>query len=91
MTALLTNQQNSDWQQRLAIIVGLMRGMSRHSDPQEMVRAYAEGMRQLLPIGRRGSHELRLELKDPRDERWSEVGSYPFTIDHLVSALPPTP
>jgi hypothetical protein len=45
----------------------------------------------LLPIGRRGSHELRLELKDPRDERWSEVGSYPFTIDHLVSALPPTP
>jgi len=43
----------------------------------------------LMPIGRRGSHELRLELKEPGEERWSEVASYPFAIDHLVSALPP--
>lgn len=38
-----------DWQQRLAIIVEMMREMSRQTDPQEMVRAYGRRIRRVLP------------------------------------------
>jgi len=48
-----------DWQQRLALIVETMRDMSRHTDPQEMVRAYGERMRQLISIDRRFSLSRR--------------------------------
>jgi sigma-B regulation protein RsbU (phosphoserine phosphatase) len=41
-----------DWKDRLAIIVETMRDMSRQTDPQEMVRAYARRVRQLLPADR---------------------------------------
>lgn len=43
---------SNDWQQRLAIIVETMRDMSRQTDPQEMVRAYARRVRPLLPADR---------------------------------------
>lgn len=48
-----------DWQQRLALIVETMREMSRHTDPQAMVRAYGERMQQLMSIDRRLSLSRR--------------------------------
>lgn len=44
--------RTSNWQERLALIVETMREMSRQTDPQGMVRAYAKNIRQLLPIDR---------------------------------------
>ena len=49
----------NDWQERLFLIEDLMRDMSRHTDPQEMVRSYAEKIKQLLPVGRRVSLSRR--------------------------------
>jgi phosphoserine phosphatase RsbU/P len=65
-----------DWQQRLSLIVETMRDMSRHTDPQEMVRAYAQRIQDLLPIGRRLSLSRR-GLKQPqyritRSTTWAE-------------------
>jgi sigma-B regulation protein RsbU (phosphoserine phosphatase) len=51
--------QHDDWRQRLAVIVDTMRDMSRHNDPQEMVRAYGERIRHLLPNVRRLSLSRR--------------------------------
>jgi sigma-B regulation protein RsbU (phosphoserine phosphatase) len=50
---------SDDWQERLALIVETMRDMSRQTDPQEMVRAYGERMRQLIP----GSQRLSLSRR----------------------------
>ena len=65
-----------DWQERLAVIVDTMRDMSRHTDPQEMVRAYAERMRHFVPDARRLSLSRR-NLSWPhyritRSTTWSE-------------------
>ena len=49
MTPRLNRQEGRDWQQRLGLIVEMMRDMSRQTDPQEMVRSYAERLRVLLP------------------------------------------
>jgi sigma-B regulation protein RsbU (phosphoserine phosphatase) len=46
----------ADWRQRLSLIVETMREMSTHTDPQAMVRAYAEKVRLLQPA------DLRLGL-----------------------------
>src|SRR5579859_2033832 len=48
-----------DWQQRLSLIEETMRDMSRHTDPQEMVRAYGRRMQQLIAIDRRISLSRR--------------------------------
>jgi len=70
-------QPNSDdWQERLAVIVEMMRDMSRHTDPQAMVRAYREKIRQLLPISgslslsRRGLSSPRYRIT--RSSTWAE-------------------
>src|SRR5262249_59950814 len=65
-----------DWQERLAVIVETMRDMSRHTDPQEMVRAYAERMSRFVPDARRLSLSRR-NLSWPhyritRSTTWSE-------------------
>jgi sigma-B regulation protein RsbU (phosphoserine phosphatase) len=65
-----------EWRQRLHLIVDAMQEMSRHSDPQAMVRAYGEKMRQLVPSHRRISLSRR-GLDDPhfrvtRSTTWSE-------------------
>lgn len=49
----------NDWQKRLAQIVDIMREMSRQTDPQEMVRAYAARVRTLMPTDRRVSVSRR--------------------------------
>jgi sigma-B regulation protein RsbU (phosphoserine phosphatase) len=52
MTATLTGLLKGDWQQRLDAIVEMMREMSLQTDPQEMVRAYGERVRRLMPSDR---------------------------------------
>ncbi|HEV3235792.1 MAG TPA: PP2C family protein-serine/threonine phosphatase [Gemmataceae bacterium] len=47
------------WQQRLSLIEETMRDMSRHTDPQEMVRAYGQRMKELMTIDRRISLSRR--------------------------------
>lgn len=64
MTDERTGRAAADWQARLAQVVDLMRGMSRQTDPQEMVRAYGERVRLLTPIDRRVSLSRR-GLADP--------------------------
>ncbi|MEP0844016.1 MAG: stage II sporulation protein E, partial [Phycisphaerae bacterium] len=51
MSALspLSGVGGAGWQERLTAIVETMREMSRQTDPQEMVNAYAARMRALLP------------------------------------------
>src|SRR5947209_16259099 len=49
MTPTLGREHNDDWRKRLAVIVEMMRDMSRQTDPQEMVRSYGEKVRLLLP------------------------------------------
>lgn len=67
---------SDDWQQRLAVIVDTMRDMSRHSDPQAMVRAYGERISQLAPIQRRLSLSRRglryPQYRITRSTTWSE-------------------
>lgn len=53
-----------DWQRRLDHIVRMMREMSRHEDPEEMVRGYGASMRQLVPADRWISLSRR-ELQHP--------------------------
>jgi len=52
MTSLFTDPHEGDWRQRLGLIVEMMRHMSLQTDPQEMVRAYGERIRLLLPSDR---------------------------------------
>ena len=47
------------WRQRLAQIVELVRDMSSHNDPQEMVRSYGNKVRVLLPTDGRVSLSRR--------------------------------
>jgi sigma-B regulation protein RsbU (phosphoserine phosphatase) len=60
---LFTTQ--GDWQTRLAAIMDMMREMSLHSDPQAMVRAYANRMRTIRPADRRISLSRR-GLRQPQ-------------------------
>ena len=53
------NALTADWKRRLALIVDAMQEMSRHNDPQAMVRAYGEKVRQLVPTHRRLSLSRR--------------------------------
>ncbi len=59
MQAELRIEESAEWQKRLAVIIETMRDMSRRTDPQDMVRAYGERMRELLPIERRISLSRR--------------------------------
>ena len=54
-----TTFEQTPWQQRLEVIVDMMRDMSRHTDPQAMVRSYGEKMQQLLTVDRRISLSRR--------------------------------
>lgn len=43
---------DDEWQRRLAHVVDLMREISRYTDPQEMVLAYAKRAQEILPTDR---------------------------------------
>jgi phosphoserine phosphatase RsbU/P len=89
---------SSDWQRRLAVIVEAMQDLSRHTDPQEMVRAYGERMRQIVPSHRRLSLSRR-GLTAPRyrvtrsttwtDEinPWKEKDRLPLFAGGLLARL----
>lgn len=87
-----------DWRERLAIIVDTMRDMSRQTDPQQMVRTYAERMRALVHIDRRLSLSRRgLETPAFRITRsttwerdinpWKEKDRLPVLSGGLLSRL----
>lgn len=59
MTADNHTSDDASWEERLRIIVEMMRDMSCHTDPQEMVRSYAEKIRQLMVIEQRVSISRR--------------------------------
>ena len=73
----LDPQHALSWQERLAIIVPMMREISEYTDPQAMVRAYGQRVATLIP--RDGSISLsRRDLASPqfritRSSRWSET------------------
>lgn len=59
MIPMLTGKYDGDWQKRLALIVEMVRDMSRQTDPQEMVRSYGARVRLLLPSDGRVSLSRR--------------------------------
>jgi len=65
MSSILTPILDGDWQQRLDVIVDMMRDMSRQTDPEEMVRAYGARIRHVLPNDR-GLSLSRRDLTAPR-------------------------
>ena len=90
--------QDGDWRQRLGQIVELVRDMSRHSDPQEMVRSYGEKVRVLLPtdgrlsLSRRGlaTPQFRITRSTawPGDVNpWKEKDRLPLLSGGLLAEL----
>jgi sigma-B regulation protein RsbU (phosphoserine phosphatase) len=65
-----------DWRYRLAQIAEMMREMSQHDDPQDMVRTYGARMRKLVPsdrwlsLSRRGLEPPKYRIT--RSSTWSE-------------------
>src|SRR5438132_4178240 len=70
------DHSGSTWQERLDIIVDMMREMSSQTDPQEMVRAYGAKARAILPsdgrisLSRRGLTAPRYRIT--RSTTWSQ-------------------
>ena len=94
----MTTFEQTPWQQRLEVIVDMMRDMSRHSDPQAMVRSYGEKMQQLLTVDRRISLSRRgLEAPSYRVTRsstwteevnpWREKDRLPLFQGGLIARL----
>lgn len=77
MSLFATSANSGDWQQRLEVIVEMMRDMSRHTDPQQMVSSYGARVRQLIPtdgrmsISRRGLNPPWFRIT--RSHRWQET------------------
>ena len=76
MLVNITGPISQDWREQLAFVVATMREMSSHTNPQQMSRAYAARIRQVLPID--GFLSLsRRELAAPefritRSSKWTE-------------------
>lgn len=98
MMSMLTAQHDGDWQERLSLIVEMVRDMSRHTDPQEMVRSYAAKVRLLLPSDGRLSLSRRgLEAPKYRITRsttwhadinpWKEKARLPLFEGGLLAGL----
>jgi sigma-B regulation protein RsbU (phosphoserine phosphatase) len=69
------DRSRGDWRERLDFMVETMREVSRHTDPESMVRAYSERMRRirggrLLSLTRRGVEPPRYLIA--RDSSWKE-------------------
>ncbi|CAN5272777.1 hypothetical protein BH10PLA2_BH10PLA2_04230 [soil metagenome] len=90
--------QEEDWEQRLNHVVDMMRDMSRHTDPQEMVRSYARRVQLLRPtdgrisISRRGlrNPEFRVTRSTTWTEEvnpWKEKDRLPLLRGGLVAEL----
>ena len=92
------NRESTTWQERLDVIVDMMRDMSRHTDPQAMVRSYGERIQQLqsidrrLSLSRRGlsSPQYRITRSTTWDEEinpWVESHRLPMFDGGLLSEL----
>lgn len=88
----------ADWQARLETVVDTMRQLSLQTDPQQMVRMYADRMQQLLPVDRRISLSRRgMSAPEYRITRfsgwqeeinpWREVHKLPTLSGGLLSQL----
>lgn len=86
------------WQERLEVVVDMMREMSTHSDPQEMVRAYAVRMQQITPtsvrisLSRRGlaAPEYRITRYSGWTEEvnpWKEADRLPLLSGGVIADL----
>src|SRR5688572_24913362 len=67
---------NDGWRRRLAVVLETVRAISRQSDPQQMLAAYASRVRQIIPMDRTISLSRR-DLKHPqyritRSDLWKE-------------------
>ncbi|MFA6046615.1 MAG: PP2C family protein-serine/threonine phosphatase [Phycisphaerales bacterium] len=66
-----------DWREQLAIVDALMRDVSRQTDPQELVKMYAEGVQKLssrdriVSVSRRG--HTHPEFRVTRSSTWSHA------------------
>ncbi len=98
MKPLFNDQFDGDWQKRLALIVEMMRDMSVQTDPQEMVRTYAERVRHLLPsdraisLSRRGLNapKYRITRSSTWEEKinpWKERDRLPLLEGGLLAEL----
>ncbi len=86
------------WQERLRIIVEMMREMSRQTDPQAMVAAYAERMRTLMPtdgmvslsrrqLSRPAYRITRSSLWKEQINPWRQVDRLPLLSGGLLGEL----
>ena len=98
MTLSPTTRQGGDWRQRLTQIVDLVRDMSLQTEPQEMVRSYADKVRLLLPsdarlsLSRRGLAAPRYRITRsttwPDDVNpWTEPDRLPLLEGGLLAEL----
>ena len=98
MASVKSTNEPVTWQERLDFIVDMMRDMSRHTDPQAMVRAYAERIEQILAVDRRLSLSRRgLEAPQYRITRsttwdgdinpWTEKDRLPLFEGGLLARL----
>src|SRR6516225_10151472 len=69
--------QDASWQERLAVILDVMRAISQETDPQEMVSTYGKKVRNLFPsdaglsLSRRGLTWPQFRIT--RSSRWKET------------------
>ena len=98
MASVKSTNEPVTWQERLDFIVDMMRDMSRHTDPQAMVRSYAERIEQILSVDRRLSLSRRgLEAPQYRITRsttwdgdinpWTEKDRLPLFEGGLLARL----
>lgn len=89
---------HGQWNQQLAYIVETMREMSRQTDPQEMVRAYGERVRQVMPtdrvisLSRRDLDKpqvriTRSNLFDSSVNPWRDIDKLPLLNGGVLSDL----
>ncbi len=80
------------WKERLAFVVEMMRDISRHIDPQELVRAYGSYMNRIMEVDRFVSISrrdlaapwyriTRSDLTDPEEsiKPWKQRDQLPCT------------
>lgn len=84
------NASDNAWQRRLEQVVDMMRELSRHTEPNEMVQAYGQRVRELLPYDRLLSVSRR-ELEQPwyritRNSDWG-LGRNPWKEKNRLPLL----
>ncbi len=82
-TQELIGVRTVDWRHRLHVIIEMMREMSLQTNPQSMVRAYSQRIRQLMPanryvaLSRRGLEFPKYRIT--RSSLWKEEEINPWT------------